>query len=93
MIVSETSANACGSAPPLACQSSLSCFPGASRGLWSDLLKRPPQHKLHDCQHADAERQQVREALDLVVELDKQRRDMDPAIEAVEVRSTRYSWR
>src|SRR5712691_9480579 len=48
------------------------------------LLKRPPQDKLRDREHADAERQQVREALDLVVELDKQRRDMDPALEAVE---------
>src|SRR5882762_11715566 len=47
------------------------------------LLKRPPQDKLRDREHADAERQQVREALDLVVELDKQRRDMDPALETV----------
>src|SRR5204863_4115031 len=38
----------------------------------------------HDRQHADSERQQVREALDLVVELDKQRRDMHAALEAVE---------
>src|SRR3989442_13730945 len=48
------------------------------------LLKRPPQDKLRDREHADAERQQVREALDLIVELDKQRRDMDPALEAGE---------
>src|SRR5207245_10551710 len=34
--------------------------------------------------HADAERQQVREALDLLVALDKQRRDMDAALEAIE---------
>src|SRR5215471_16487337 len=48
------------------------------------LRKRPPQDKLHDRQHADAERQEVREALDLLVELDKQWRDMDAALEAVE---------
>src|SRR5207253_648680 len=47
-------------------------------------LQRSPQHKLHDCQYADTERQQVRETLDLVVELDKQRRDMHAALEAVE---------
>src|SRR5438128_9348297 len=46
-------------------------------------LKRSPKHKLHDCQHADTESQQVREAFDLVVELDKQRRDMHAALEAV----------
>jgi hypothetical protein len=40
------------------------------------LRKRPPQDKLHDRQHADTERQEVREALDLLVELDKQRRDI-----------------
>jgi hypothetical protein len=38
----------------------------------------------HDRQDSDAESQQVREALDLVVELDKQRRDIDPALEAIE---------
>ena len=32
--------------------------------------KRPPQDKLHDRQHADTERQEVRQALDLLVELD-----------------------
>src|SRR6266487_125659 len=48
------------------------------------LRKRPPQDKLHDRQHADTERQEVREALDLLVELDKQRRDMDAAFEAIE---------
>ena len=48
------------------------------------LLKRPPQDKLRDREHADAERQQVREALDLIVELDKQRRDMHAALETVE---------
>src|SRR5262249_23873967 len=48
------------------------------------VLKRPPKDKLHDRQHADTESQQVREALDLVVDLDKQRRDMDAALAAVE---------
>src|SRR5919201_6808245 len=48
------------------------------------LRKRPPQDKLHDHQHADTERQEGREALDLLVELDKQRRDMDAAFEAIE---------
>ena len=48
------------------------------------LRKRPPQDKLHDRQHADTERQQVRKALNVLVELDKQRGDMDPALEAVE---------
>src|SRR5467141_409344 len=47
------------------------------------LRKRPPQDKLHDRQHADTERQEVREDLDLLVELDKQRRDMDAAFEAI----------
>jgi hypothetical protein len=48
------------------------------------LRQRPPKDTLHDRQHADAERQEVREALDLLVELDKQRRDMDAAFEAIE---------
>src|SRR2546423_12128739 len=48
------------------------------------LLQRPPQQKLQDRQHADPERQQVREALNLLVALDKERRDMDGALETVE---------
>ena len=47
-------------------------------------LQRPPQDKLHDREHTDPERQQVREALNLLVELDKQRGDMHAALEAVE---------
>jgi hypothetical protein len=48
------------------------------------VLQRSPKRKLHDRQDADAERQQGREALDVVVELDKQRRNMPAALEAVE---------
>src|SRR5713101_1535716 len=48
------------------------------------VLQRSPQHKLHDRQHADTESQQVREALDLVVEFDKEWCNVDPALEAVE---------
>src|SRR5882724_6254700 len=48
------------------------------------LHKRPPKDKLQDRQHADAESQEVCEALDLLVELDKQRCDMDAACEAIE---------
>src|SRR5712691_7583436 len=47
-------------------------------------LQRPSQDKLRDRQHTDPERQQVREALYLVVEFDKQWGNMDPALEAVE---------
>src|SRR6266568_9630080 len=48
------------------------------------VLKRPPQNTLHHRQHADTERQQRREALKWLVERDKQRRNMDTALEAVE---------
>src|SRR5712691_10497816 len=48
------------------------------------LYQRPPKDKLHDRQHADAESQEVCEALDWLVELDKQRGDMDAACEAIE---------
>ena len=48
------------------------------------VLKRPSQDKLRDRSHTATERQQVREALNLLVELDTQRRDMDAALEAVE---------
>src|SRR5207249_4702296 len=47
-------------------------------------LQRPSQDKLRDRSHPDTERQQVREALNLLIEFDKQRRDMDPALEALE---------
>ena len=47
-------------------------------------FQRPSQDKLRDCSHTDPERQQGREALDLLVAFDKQRCDMDPALEAVE---------
>src|SRR5262252_10634204 len=47
-------------------------------------FKRPAQDKLRDRSHPDTERQQVREAHNLLVAFDKQRRDMDPALEAVE---------
>ena len=47
-------------------------------------LKRPSQDKFRDRSHTDTERQQVREALNLRIELDEQRRDMDAALEAVE---------
>ena len=47
-------------------------------------LQRTSQDKLRDCSHTDPERQQVREALNLLVTFDKQRGDMDPALEAVE---------
>ena len=56
-------------------------------------LKRSPQNKLHDRQHADTERQEVREALDLLVKLDKQWCNMDSALEAVEDAFTPYSLR
>ena len=48
------------------------------------MLQRPPQNNLHHRQHADTERQQICEALNLLVERDKQRRNMDTALEAVE---------
>src|SRR5438128_12436339 len=47
-------------------------------------LQRPSQDKLRNRYHTDPERQQVREALNLLVEFDKQRCNMDPALEAVE---------
>jgi hypothetical protein len=47
-------------------------------------LERPSQDKLRDRSYTHTKRQQVREALNLVVQLDKQRRDMDAALEAVE---------
>src|SRR5438876_12450985 len=47
-------------------------------------LQRPSQDKLRDREHTDPKRQQVREALNLFVEFDTQRCDMDPALEAVE---------
>src|SRR5712692_4378467 len=48
------------------------------------VVQRPPKDTLQDRSHADTQSQQGREALDLVVELDTQRRDMDAALEAVE---------
>ena len=48
------------------------------------LLQRPSQDKLRNRSHPDTERQQVREALNVLVELDKQRRNMHAALEAVE---------
>src|SRR5712692_10250621 len=47
------------------------------------VLKRPPKNKLHHRQYADTECQQIREALNLLVEHDKQRFNMDTALEAV----------
>jgi hypothetical protein len=47
------------------------------------VLQRPSQDKLRDRSHPDTERQQVGEALNLLVEFDKQRRDMHAALEAV----------
>jgi hypothetical protein len=47
------------------------------------LRKRPPEDKLCDRSHADAERQQGREALDVVVAFDTQRRDREATLETV----------
>ena len=47
-------------------------------------LQRPSQDKLCDRSHTDPECQQVREALNVLVEFDKQRGDRDAALEAVE---------
>jgi len=48
------------------------------------LLQRPAQDKLRDREHTDTERQQVREAFNVLVELDKQRGDLHTALETVE---------
>src|SRR6266436_3221901 len=47
-------------------------------------LQRPSQGKLRDREHTDSESQQVCEALNVLVEFNKQWGDMDPALEAVE---------
>src|SRR6266487_936364 len=47
-------------------------------------LQRPSQGKLRDREHTDPESQQGREALNWLVECNKQWCDMDPALEAVE---------
>src|SRR5215211_1571611 len=47
-------------------------------------LQRPSQDKLRDRSHTHPKRQQVRETLQLVVTLDKHRRDMEAALEVVE---------
>ena len=59
-------------------------FSGCKSGSFACGSLATAAGQLQDRQHADAERQQVREALDLLVALDKQRRDMDAALEAIE---------
>src|SRR5207253_2544808 len=48
------------------------------------LFQSPAQDKLCDGEHSDPERQEVREAFNLLVELHKQRGDLQAALEAVE---------
>ena len=43
-----------------------------TRELGVIVFQRPPQDKLHDRQHADAERQQGRATFDVIIALDKQ---------------------
>ena len=62
----------------------LCCSLGQTGEAGLGLLQRPAQDKLHDREHTDTKRQEVRETFNLLVELDKQRCDMDPALEAVE---------
>src|SRR5207244_13558542 len=61
-----------------------------TRELGVIVLQRPPQDKLHDRQHADTERQQVREALDLIIQLDTQGCDLYAALEAI---AEAFDWR
>src|SRR5258706_5348806 len=84
MMVNEIFRNACRIRSAVGLSAIFCLFSGCKPGSLACSLSRDRRRtNLQYRQHADAERQQVREALDVLVALDKQRRDMDAALETI----------